>query len=102
MAKIIFSVFFGIIKSVVGIMLTPINAIITGLFPGLGLIISTFNNSLVVVVGGTMSWFAYLLPPTTKQLILLWLSILVGYYTIVYSIHAILKIFSIIKTIKFW
>lgn len=102
MAKIIFNVFFGIIKTIINIVLAPVNAIIANLFPGLGSIITAFNSSLTLSIGSGIAWFTHLLPPMTKSLILLYLSILIGYYTILYSVHAILKIFEIIKKIKFW
>ena len=48
MAKLIFSVFFGIISSVTNIVLTPINAIVVGLFPNLSGILTTFNNAILI------------------------------------------------------
>lgn len=102
MAKIIFSVFFGIISTVIRVITAPINAIVVNMFPSLGLIMSTFNSSIELFAASPIGWFAYLLPPTTRSIVLLWLTLLISYYTILFSIHVILKIFKIIKTIKFW
>lgn len=102
MAKAIFNVFFKVIKSIVDIFMLPINALVVNLFPDLSNILTVFNSSLTKVVGPTLGWFAHLLPPTARVLILLWLSILIGYYTITYSVHLIIKVIHIIKKLKIW
>lgn len=102
MAKLIFSVFFGIISSVTNIVLTPINAIVVGLFPNLSGILTTFNNAILIFASSPIGFFAYLLPPTTRSLVLLWLTLLIAYYSVLFTIHVVLKVFRIIKTIKFW
>lgn len=102
MAKALFNVFFKIIKSVVGIFLAPINALIVNLFPDLSKLISTFNAGVEKLLGSGLGFFAHLLPPTTRVIILLWLAILIGYYTISVSVHLILKVIHIIKKLKIW
>ena len=37
-----------------------------------------------------------------RQIILLWLTILIAYYTISFTAHIILKIIDIIKRVKVW
>lgn len=102
MAKAIFNVFFGVIKSIISIILTPINLLVANLFPSLATIINSFNSAITLYLGGGLSWFFNLIPPTSRTLILLWVSIMLGYYTFIFSYHAILLIIHIIKRIKIW
>ena len=102
MAKAIFNVFFKIIKSVVNIFLAPINLLVVNLFPDLSNLISTFNAGVEKLLGSGLGFFAHFLPPTTRVIILLWLGVLVSYYTITYSVHLILKVIHIIKKLKIW
>lgn len=102
MAKAIFSVFFKIIKKIVEIFLTPINLLVANLFPNLTNIISTFNSAVSTLLGSTIGYFSSILPPITRTIILLWFSILISYYGVVFSIHLIMKVIEIIKKIKVW
>lgn len=102
MAKIIFKVFFKIITSFVNIILTPVNALIVNLFPSLATIINSFNAGIQIYVGGGVAYFMNLVPPTSKILIVLWVSILLSYYGVILGYHLIVKILEIIKRIKVW
>ena len=102
MAKAIFKVFFTIIKGVANMFLAPVNALVSTLFPDFTDLINTFNSAVTRVVGGGLGFFAHLLPPTTRQIILLWLTILIAYYTLSFTAHVILKIIDIIKRVKVW
>lgn len=102
MAKAIFKVFFAIIKKIVDILMTPINLLVVNLFPNLSQIITTFTQASTRLLGGLMGFFAHLLPPTTRLVILLWLSVLISYYGILFTAHVVLKIIEIIKKVKVW
>lgn len=102
MAKAIFNVFFGVIKAIVNVILTPVNLLITGLFPSLATILNSFNSAISIYLGGGLSYFFNLIPPTSRTLILLWVSIIIAYYGIIFSYHLIMKIITIIKRIKVW
>ena len=102
MAKAIFNVFFKIIKKIVEIFLTPINLLVVNLFPNLSNIITTFNNAVSTLIGGTIGYFSSILPPITRTIILLWFSILISYYGVLFPIHVVMKVIEIIKKIKVW
>lgn len=102
MAQAIFNVIFKVLKSILNIVLFPINALLVGVFPDFSNMISTFNNLISTYIGNSLGYFSSILPPTTRTLILIYLGFLVSYYTISYSIHAIIKLFKIIQKIKFW
>lgn len=102
MAKAIFNVFFKLINAIISVILYPINALVTGVFPDFAEMIATFNYVLDNYIGGGVAYFFSILPPTCRGIVLLYLTLLVAYYTVSASIHAILKIYTIIKNIKFW
>lgn len=102
MAKAIFKVLLKFIKSVVGIVLAPINLAVANLFPNLSNMINTFNTAVSRYVGSGLSWFAHLLPPGVKQLVGVYLLFLIAYYGVVITVHGIIKVINIIKAIKIW
>lgn len=102
MAKAIFSVLLKFIKGVADVILQPINLLVVNLLPDLSNMISVFNNAVNQYIGVNLAFFAHLLPPITKSLILVYLGFLITYYTIVLTAHGILKIIHIIKAIKIW
>ena len=102
MAKAIFKVLLKFIKSVVDLILSPINLLVVNLFPNLSNLLNTFNSSVSSVLGSSLGWFAHLLPPTTKSIVLFYLGILISYYTVTVTVHGIIKVIHIIKQIKIW
>lgn len=102
MAKAIFKVFFKIIVSLTNVILTPINLIIANLFPDLSLILTKFNIACNQYLGSGLTWFWSIIPSSCKSLIIIYLTILISYYTISITIHVILKVYTIIKNIKIW
>lgn len=102
MAKAIFNVFFTIIKDLTNIVLAPINILVTQLFPDIAILISTFNAGVERVLGASLGFFSSILPPITRTLIVLYLTVLIGFYTVSWTAHAVLKVYAIIKKIKVW
>lgn len=102
MAKAIFNVLFKIIKSFLNIILLPINALMVGFFPDFSNAINNFTNAVNTYIGAGLGYFAHMLPPTTRVMILIYLGVLVTYYTISLTAHGFLKVINIIKKIKIW
>lgn len=102
MGRAIFNVFFKIISSIVSLVLYPVNQLISGIFPDFSNMISTFNYVLDNYLGDGLAYFFNILPPTCRGIVLLYLGLLVSYYTVSISLHAILKVYTVIKNIKFW
>lgn len=102
MANAIFKVFFTIISTIVNIITAPINVVIVNLFPNFADIINTFNNGVTTLIGGSIAFFSYLLPPLTRATILFWLGAVISFYTVSMAVHLIVKAITIIKNIKFW
>jgi hypothetical protein len=102
MAKAIFEVLFRVIVSLTNVFLAPINALLVNFFPDTSNLINTFNNNITLYIGNNLAYFSSMLPPTTRGLIIFYLTFLISYYTISFSIHGILKIVRIIKAVKIW
>lgn len=102
MAKAIFKVLLKFIKSIVEIVLTPINLAISALFPDFSSMISTFNSAVSTYVGRTLAWFSHILPPGVRGLIVFYLTFLIAYYSVTVTVHAVIKVIHIIKAIKIW
>lgn len=101
-AKAIFTVLLKFIKSVADFVLTPINLLVVNLLPDLSNLISSFNAGVTQLIGPNLAFFAHLLPPNTRALILFYLGFLVAYYTTTIAAHAVFKVIKIIKAIKVW
>ncbi len=102
MAKAIFNVLFKVIKGVIDTVLAPINLLVSTMFPDLSSILSLFNSACEQLIGPALGWFSHLLPPNTRSLILLYFAILIGYYTVTYSVHLVIKVIHLIKRVKIW
>lgn len=104
MAYAIFKVLFKVIKTLLNIVLLPINALVVAIFPNLELenILLAFNDGVVYYLGGTLRYFSSMLPITTRTFILIYLTILISFYTVSIAVHAIIKLFSILQKLKLW
>lgn len=102
MAKIIFKVFFGIMKTIANGLLVLINPLVANLFPNFSTMVYNFNLYINTYFTSALNYFFHILPPNARSLVLLYLTILVSYYTISITLHGILKVYTIIKNIKIW
>lgn len=102
MIKALLNGLLSIITSLLNIFLLPINALIENVFPDMANSISTFNSFINTYVGGTLSYFFSILPPTFRGLLVLWFTFVISYYSVYYTYTGIIKIWSIIQKIKFW
>ena len=102
MIKAILNGILNAITSVIGFILTPINALFVNLFPGRSSAISIFISFVSTYVGGALSYFFSLFPPIFRSLLILWFTFVIAYYSIYYSYKAIIQIFNVIQKIKFW
>lgn len=93
--------FLNLIVSIVNLVLTPINALVSNIFPDFTNLINVFNNGLNFFAQ-TGAWIGTLIPPNTKAAIIVYLTFLVTYYTIVISVHTFTKVYILIQRIKFW
>lgn len=102
MIKALLNGLLSIITSLLNIFLLPVNALLENVFPDMSNAISTFNTFVNTYVGGTLSYFFSILPPTFRNILALWFTFVIAYYGIYYTYTGIIKIWSIIQKIKFW
>lgn len=105
MATAIFKVLLKFIASLVGLILTPIDLVISALFPSVNDYISTLIALLANVfsrITPYIYWITHLIPPATFASIQAFIYVSIAIYTATISIHAIIKIFKIIQNIKIW
>ena len=102
MAKVLMNVIMKLVSTIVDIVLIPINALISGIFPDFSSAITNFTSFVNNYIGSTIGYFSSILPPITRGIIGLWLTFLVTYYGVVWSYSLITKIYNVIQKIKFW
>ena len=56
MAKAIFNVLFGVIKTILNVGLAPVNLLVVNLFPDFSNLINNFNNVVSTYIGGGISY----------------------------------------------
>lgn len=100
--KFFFDTLLNFLVSVANIFLAPINTIITTYFPDVSSLISSFTNAVNNYLGNGISYFFSILPTNTRTLVLLYITILIAFYTISFLVHAVIKIIEIIKAVKIW
>lgn len=85
----LFTFILSLITKLVSLILTPLTAAISALLPDLSLYVGKivqFIDTMLYMLG----WFFNLLPPTTKSVILLYLSLLLVFFT-AYSIYVVVE-----------
>lgn len=102
MIKLFFKLFLALITGIVNVFLLPVNALISNVFPDFTTLVANFTTGIQVFFTDTVSYFGNFLPPLTKELILLYLSILLIHYTLSIGVHAIMKVIHVIKALKIW
>ena len=102
MIKALLNGILGLAKKLITIVLTPINLLVANLFPNMANAITTFNTFINTYIGGSLSYFFSLLPPTFRSLLVLWFTFVIGYYGFIYTYKGIIKIYEVIQKIKVW
>lgn len=102
MIKAILNGLLSALTGVVNFLLTPINLLVSNVFPNMSSAIATFTNFVNTYLGSNLSYFFSMFPPTFKTLLVLFITFCAGYYTVYYSYIAIVKIFNVIQKVKFW
>ena len=102
MIKAIINGILNMTIKILDIVLIPVNALFTNLFPDVSSMISTFNNFVNTYIGGGLSYFFNLLPPIFRGLLTTFITFVIAYYGVYYVYVGIKKVFDIIQRVKFW
>lgn len=101
--KVIFTLFMQFMVSITNFFLYPVNQAISTAFPDFNNLINEFDRYLGYLFRGNyLTYFFNILPPTTKSVLLFYLTCLVVYYTLSFVVHGIVKVIEIIKNVKIW
>lgn len=92
----------NLISILINFILTPINLLIGNLFPDLTTAIGYFNNYVNTIFTSNLGYFGSLFPPMFKSVFSLWLLFMISYYSFVYTYLGIVRLFQVIRKIKFW
>ncbi len=102
MVKALFNGLFKFLISITKIFLIPVDLLVTGIFPDFSTMLNNFNSLVNTYIGNGLAYFGSILPSTARSLIVLYISLLIIFYTISFSVHGILKVINVIKNIKIW
>ena len=94
--------FLSFLSKIASIILSPIDSLISNLFPDMAVALNSFNTMLNSYVGNSLTWFFSLIPPITRSLLLIALTFLIGYYSFIWTYSLLIKVWSIIQKIKVW
>ena len=102
MIKAILNGILSLVSMLVNFILTPVNLLISTLFPDLSTSISNFSYTITRYMETYIPWCLNLLPPRFLDLLMIWLGFVCGYYAVYYTYIGIVKLFNVIQKIKFW
>lgn len=97
MAKVILNVLFTAIVGIANIILLPINTALNVFIPDLSRAINYITTAINLFLTNGLAWGFYILPPVCRYFVVFYLTFLVSYYTISYSVHGIVWLIKIIK-----
>lgn len=100
--KFFFNTLLNFMVGVANIFLAPVNSLVVNALPSFTEWVSNFTQLINTYLGNGLAYIFSLLPPNTRTLVLLYITILIVCYTITFAIHVILKIIEVIKQIKIW
>lgn len=95
-----------LLSSAINILFMPINLLFTTFFTDLSNTITTAVDNINVFITNVhnfpISLFVNILPNSTKNALLIYLSFLIGYYLFAFSYRSIRVVINIFHKIKFW
>lgn len=100
--KYFFNALLNFLVSVCNIFLAPINSIVSTYFPNVTQVINLFNSMVRNYLGSGITYFFSILPPNARNLVFLYITFLISFYTISLLVHAVIKVIEIIKAVKIW
>ena len=92
----------SILAILLNIIITPIDALFKSIFPDFSNALVSFNNGISLLASAPIGFIMYHIPPITRTIILLYITIMIGYYSIIWVYRAIIVIPKVLNVIKFW
>ena len=91
----------NLLALMINIVIIPIDFLVSTFFPNLSLQIQHFNEGLSLLATSPIGFIMYHIPPYTRGLLLVYVSFMISYYTIIWTYRRIIIIPRVIQKIKF-
>lgn len=91
----------NLLATLIQLICTPVNLIVTNALPGVSDFITRASNSIIDIVG-YMEWAIGIIPPILIEVIAFILLCEVAKHTIFSSSHILSKVWVVLQKIKFW
>lgn len=101
MFKILFDIIINLLATLIQIVLTPINLVITNTLPDLSDKILQVTNGIPNLFSG-LYWALGFLPPGVLPVLLFILAVEIAKHTIFISTHTLIKVWNLFQKLKFW
>lgn len=95
----------GLLRALMGladVLLAPITALFTAFFPNFAEAITRFNFIVDNYLIDGISYFTSLIPPISRNLLVIYFGILISWYTLWFTYTSYLKVYAVLQKIKFW
>ena len=102
MIQAILNGIFTLVNSSISLVLTPIDALFSNLFPDLSYYVGIVDNFLFTTLPPYVNWFINLFPPIFKSLFGLYLTFLLSLGAVIISVHTYVYVYRLIQKIKWW
>lgn len=101
MFKVLFDIILNLVATLLQIILSPLNAIISNAFPNISDIIVQTSSSLVGMFDG-MGWAIGLIPDSVKVVLITILGLEISKHSVYVMSHVIVKVWNLVQKLKFW
>lgn len=103
MINAIFTGLFKFLLNITKIFLIPVDALVSTAFPDFSEMVAVFYDGIgQSFIAQGFAYFGNLLPPNVRAFIILYLTLLIAFYTISLAVHGIVKVIEIIQSVKIW
>lgn len=101
MFKVLFDIILNLVATLLQIILTPLNLIISNAFPSISDTITSTASSLVTMFDG-MGWAIGLIPNSLKAILITILGLEIAKHSAYVMSHVIVKVWNLVQKLKFW
>lgn len=93
---------FGLVSTLVTIVLTPINVLVDLWLPDFSQWFQNFTNFVNLFGSGIINYIYFLLPTGFRTLLILWFTMIVIFYGLYYTYKLLSLTWDLLHKIKFW
>lgn len=100
-AKGFFDIVFNLINVFIDAIFLPVNTLLPSIFDGIVLsdYVTNFYGIINQYIIPSAAFFANIVPPLSWSLIIIYFTLMISLYSVVFTLHFILKPLKVVKTI---